>query len=168
MGHQDQGYRKVNASLSSAKHPGKWEVTWFRCTDDLWTVTQLGGSLWSQFKNVHRITLNLPDSSTICSTAGEAKPLQQPHVNTLLLLPINSPPAAREQLRPRSTYIHMHISVCGHTDRCWNSLLNHVQPRFSLPATSGALSFPLLSVSCREQTFNWNSLLQNNKRKSMH
>lgn len=104
----------------------------------------------------------------MCFTAGEAKPLQYWDVNILLFLPITSPPAAREQLRPRSTHVHTHLTVCEHTGRYWNSLLYHIQPRFNLPATSGALSFPLLSVSCMKQTFNWNNLLQNNKRKSTH
>lgn len=52
---------------------------------------------------------------------------------------------------------HTHIYNCGWTHRWWNSLLNYMEPRLSLPATFGALSFPLLSVSCMEQTFDWNN-----------
>lgn len=146
----------------------KTSVHWFRCIHDLWTGIQLGGSLWSCLKNVHKITLNLPDSSTICFIAGGAKTLQKPDVNIVLLLPTSSPPAVREQLRPWGTYVYTHKYLCADISVWGNSLLNHVQPRFTLPAISGALSFPLLSASCTEQTFDWNRLLQNNKRKSTH
>lgn len=84
--------------LQESKHVSqlsKTSVHWFRCIHDLWTGILLGGSLWSCFKNVHKITLNLPDSSTICFIAGGAKTLQKPDVNTVLLLPTSSPPAVR-------------------------------------------------------------------------